>query len=368
MVNGGRSPKNRAIETIADDGDAIWRRGYDIEQLGIMMKEAATTLEQIKASSLEGAEMVGKAVDALKECIGDSYKTLREAGDLYEPVGPPIQEYGSTLMVIKRAMNTSAEECEEKWCAYQSAPGARQFSPGLGPEPGTPEAQENALEAERKQDLYDAWHAAAEEFDSYFDTWESAYEDAVAGVTDGVADGIKDGFWEVLDDIIKVLEVIALVALVLALVLTGPFAAIAFAISAAILVARTVQYCAGECSLAELGLAALDVVPFGKFGAMADAVNAVGDASKFAKFSAGLKVASGADEMGRIGLKSFPDIMTGLHSGLSMDDFSRLSRYTNPLAAGGEIQGAMLKYGGTVFGSTNTIIGLTQGSLVDAFS
>lgn len=368
MVNGGSSPKNRTIETIADDGDAIWRRGYDIEQLGTMMKDAATTLEQIKASSLEGAEMVGKAVEALKECIGDSYKTLREAGDLYEPVGPPIQVYGSTLMAIKRGMNTSAEECEEKWCAYQSAPGGTEFPAGLGPEPGTPEAADNALEAERKQDLYDAWHAEAVNFDSYYDTWESAYEDAVAGVTDGVADGIKDGFWEVLDDIIKVLEIVALVVLVAALVLTGPFAAIAFAISAAILVARTIQYCAGECSLAELGLAALDVVPFGKFGKMADAVNALGDASKFAKFSAGLKVASGADDIAFRGFKSFPDIMTGLHSGLSMDDFARLSTYTKPLAAGGEIQGAMLKYGGTIFGNTNTIIGLTEGSLVDAFS
>lgn len=309
MSGGGTSPKNRAIEAIADDGDSIWSRGYEIERLGEMMESAADTLEGLKNGTLEGEAMVGEAVDSLKDVIGDSFEKLREAADLYKPVGPPIQEYGSAMMVIKHGLNASVDECYTKWTAYQNAPGPEvgMAPPALGPEPGTPEADDSAKEAEKKQDLYDAWHEEAESFDSYYDTWEEAYEQAVRGVTDGTSGQIEDSFWDDIGPLLDALGYVALFLAIAAIFLTGPFAALALILSAVILAGRLGQALFGNGSWADVGWAALGVIPFGAAG------RAFSGAFKGASRVAGLggKFSTASTVFGKVGFRATKATLSG---------------------------------------------------------
>lgn len=365
------SPKGREIKTVEGDPSAIISRGNWMETLGGMMEDCAQELQLIAIHDLASGEMDGKAVEKLQEKIGDSWETLREAAQLYEPVGPIIATYGEELQQWQPLIRSQVDTCEDLWAKYDSLPGApTHLLPGTEPEEGSPEAQQEQEAAEAKVQAREDWSNAADTWDGYYDSWEDAYEAAVSGIGNEMAGKIEDGFWEVLDDIIAVLEIVALVLFVAALFLTGPFAAIAFAISAAILVARTVQFCAGECSLLDLGLAALDVIPFGKFGKMADAMVELGEgASKLQKFSAALKVGSGFDDIGaRIALKEFPDIVTGLHTGLDVSDFERIARNGNMWAAAGEVQGALGKFAGSVYGNVNAAMGLPEWSPADLFT
>ncbi|MFD4325810.1 hypothetical protein ACFWQC_14315 [Nocardioides sp. NPDC058538] len=360
------SPKGREIRTVEGDPSAVISRGNWIETLGGMMEDCAQELQTIATHDLASGEMDGKAVEKLQDKIGDSWETLREAAQLYKPVGPIIATYGEELQQWQPLIRSQVDTCEDLWAKFDSMEGAPTHLPGAGPEEGSPEAQQEEDAEEAKDQARKDWENAAETWDGYYDSWEDAYDAAVSGIGNEMSGKIEDGFWEVLDDIIAVLEIVALVVLVLGIFLTGPFAAIAFAISAAVFAMRAVQYCAGECSLLELGLAALDVVPFGKFGAMADAMTDLGaNATKFAKFSAAFKAGSGFGDMAWAGRKAFPDMMTALHTGLDIKDFERIASNPNLWAAGGEVQGALAKYGNSFYSSVQTVTGMFEGSFVD---
>lgn len=342
------SPKGRDIKTVEGNPSGIIERGNAIERLGEMMSSCADELAMIAAHDLANGEMDGKAVEKLQDKIGDSHGTLREASQLYRPVGPIIAKYGEELQQWQPLIRSQVDTCEDLWAKYDGMEGAPTHLPGTGPEEGSPEAQQEDDAAEAKEQARKDWENAAETWDGYYDSWEDAYEAAASGIGNEMSGKIEDGFWEVLDDIIAVLEVIGMVLFVVGLFVAGPIAAIALAVSAAILLCRTIQFCAGECSLGELSLAVLDVIPFGKFGKMADGVTALGEgASKFAKFKTGFKVAGGIGEATAI--KSFPDIMTSLHTGLEVGDFTRLGTYGKAALAGLEIQGALGKHTAAYF-------------------
>jgi hypothetical protein len=352
------SPKGREIRTVEGDSSAVISRGNWIETLGGMMNDCAQELQMIAIHDLANGEMDGKAVEKLQEKIGDSWETLREAAQLYKPVGPIIATYGEELQQWQPLIRSQVDTCKDLWAKYDSLPGApTHLIPGTEPEEGSPEAEQEQEAAQAKVQARDDWENAAETWDGYYDSWEDAYDAAVNGIGNEMSGKIEDGFWEVLDDIIAVLEVIGMVLFVVGLFVAGPIAAIALAVSAAILLCRTIQFCAGECSLAELGLAVLDVIPFGKFGKMADGVEALGEgASKFSKFKAGFKVAGGIGEA--TALKSFPDIMTSLHVGLDVGDFTRLGSYGKAGLAALEIQGALGKQTAAYFSAVGSATGL----------
>ncbi|MER7558473.1 hypothetical protein ABTZ46_16135 [Nocardioides sp. NPDC126508] len=351
------SPKGREIKTVEGNPSGIIERGDAIERLGEMMKSCYEELKKISEHDLANGEMDGKAVEKLQDQIGDSYKTLEEASALYTPVGPIIAKYGEELQQWQPLIRSQVDTCEDLWAKFESMEGAPNHLPGAGPEEGSPEAQHEEEAEQAKDQARTDWENAAETWDGYYDSWEDAYDAAVSGIGNEMSGKIEDGFWEVLDDIIAVLEVIGMVLFVVGLFVAGPIAAIALAVSAAILLCRTIQFCAGECSLADLGLAVLDVIPFGKFGKMADGVTALGEgASKFAKFKAGVKVAGGIGEATAI--KSFPDIMTSLHTGLEVGDFTRLGTYGKAALAGLEIQGALGKQTAAYFSAVGAATGL----------
>ncbi|WP_406029840.1 hypothetical protein OG801_16490 [Nocardioides sp. NBC_00163] len=359
------SPKGREIKTVEGNPSGVIERGNAIERLGEMMSSCADELAMIAAHDLANGEMDGKAVEKLQEKIGDSHGTLREASQLYRPVGPIIAKYGEELQQWQPLIRSQVDTCQDLWAKFDSMEGAPTHLPGAGPKEGSPEAQQEEDAEEAKDQARKDWENAAETWDGYYDSWEDAYDAAVSGIGNEMSGKIEDGFWEVLDDIIAVLEIVAMVLFVAALFIAGPLAAIAMAVSALVLLARTIQFCAGKCSIVDLGLAVLDVIPFGKFGKMADAVGALTDAGKFAKFSAAYKAAGGVGDA--VKLKAFPDIMTSLHAGLDVGDFTRISEYGKIWGAAGDIQGALAKQANSFYSTVNTIQGLPD-SAVDIFA
>lgn len=267
-----QSPRGRDIEHVDGTPSEIIARGTAIETLGIQMKASADTLEDIKNRAIDDGTQKGKAIEALRESVGDSYSTLREAGELYEPVGPVIRTYGEELEIVKPKLDGHADDCESLWLTFQSLPGEvepRGTGGLFGPEEGSPEAEQQAEEDEAKKAAYDAWVAEAELFDADYDTWETAYDEAVNNIGDKMAGSIKDGFWEFLEDLGQILSWAALIVGVAALIIGGPIlAALALATALAYLAVTSIQYFGGKKSLLDVGLATLGVLPFGKLAGL----------------------------------------------------------------------------------------------------
>lgn len=267
-----RSPKGREIEHVEGSPGEIISRGEAIYDLGTTMLDCATQLETIKNAALDDGTQKGRAIESLKDSVGDSYEVLREAGDLYQPVGPVIKAYGEALDVAQPIINNSTDDCVEKWAFYQSLPGDRDGSTtpeagggflGIGDhDADSDKAKEEAANNQAKKAAYDDWHASAEVFDGGYDTWEDAFDTAVNGVEDQMAGSIKDSFWSSLTDF---LEIAALIVGVAALIIGGPIlAALALAVAAALLITTVMSYANGERSLTDIAFATIGVIPFGK--------------------------------------------------------------------------------------------------------
>lgn len=271
------SPKGREIEHVEGSPDDIIKRGNDIETLGQKMLDSADTLQRLHDNTFSGGAQQGKAIEKLQDTIGDSYKTLKEAGELYQPVGPVIAQYGDTLQTYKPLIDNTADTCEDLWTAYEALPGDKEGS--TTPEAGggvlgigghdadSPEAKQEAADNQAKKQAYDEWENAADRFDTWYDVWEDAFEEASAGVEDKMAGAIKDSFWDDWGDIIsaayEILTWAALIIGVIAIFCTG-FGALAAILALAAFALSAVKYAAGQESLGQLGLDALAIIPVGK--------------------------------------------------------------------------------------------------------
>ncbi|MBG6094776.1 hypothetical protein [Nocardioides luteus] len=256
-----QSPKGREIQPLTGDSAVIVARGNKIEELGVQMSEAATVLEQIATGELADGQMQGKAVAELQDKIGSSYETLREASELYTPVGPLIAAYGTSLGELQAKMGPLVDSCTDKWATYEALPGDR-------------EADDE--EGQAKETAYNEWHDDAESWDAQYDTWEDAYDLAVNGIGNEMAGSIKDGFWEIFGFLINILEVIAMVFMIAGLFLGGIVAVIGFALGALVLIGKIVQASAGKCEVTDVLLAVLAVLPFGKLGQIGKAWGQLG--------------------------------------------------------------------------------------------
>lgn len=260
------SPAGRQIEHVEGDASEIIDRGKAITTLGGQMRSSADVL---KAIETRASDQQGKAIDSLQESIGDSYKVLYEAADLYEPVGPVIQTYGEALEEIKPKIDGHADECETLWTTYVNTDGQipPRGSGGFGqPDEDSDEAKQNEDEDEAKQAAYDAWKTEAGYFDTDYDTWEEAFDTAVEDIGDEMAGEIKDSFWDNWGDFItEFLSWASLVLGIAALIIGGPIIAALAALAALAYLAVTIyEYTQGNKSLLDVGLAALGVLPVGK--------------------------------------------------------------------------------------------------------
>lgn len=262
------SPANHKIEHVDGNPDEIVDRGQAIEDLGGEMRDSADTLKKIETRT---ADQQGKAIDSLRDSIGDSYDVLYKAADLYEPVGPVIKTYGGVLQDVQPKINGHAEECETLWSTYMSLPGSvdPRESGGTGqPDEGSDEAEQNAEEDQAKKEAYEAWKDEAILFDADYDTWEEAYDTAVENIGDEMAGKIKDNFWDDWGDfILEALSWASLILGVAALIIGGPIlAALAVIAGVLYLAATIVNVSQGKGNGWDIAFAALGVLPFGKLG------------------------------------------------------------------------------------------------------
>lgn len=255
-----KSPMLRDIEYLFGDGETIESRGKDIESLGKKMIESATILQAVKDSE-DG--QYGKAVDKLREEIGEAHETLKEAGELYKPVGPHIADYGAQVIESQPLIKTKVDECQQLWNTYEGLPGSV-----LGPDSGADDEDAAESEYQAKKGAYEDWNEAAGEYDGLVSTWEIAYGKAESGISDDMAGKIRDPnwFWDAIDILVDALGWAALVIGVIALIVGGPFVALAAILGAAIFALTLLQYAFGEASLADMLWATVGIVPFGKVG------------------------------------------------------------------------------------------------------
>jgi len=380
------SPRGRTIEYVEGNPSGIISRGDEIKELGDQMLSSADTLKQIKENALAGGDQKGKAIEALQDAIGDSYKKLHEAGELYQPVGPVITAYGEALEDVQPLIKSAVDDSEELWATYQSLPGkdvSGGFSlPSLAapPEEGSPEAKQAAEDDAAKQAAYDAWEARAEDFDGHYDTWESAFDTAVDNIGDKMSGSIKDGFWDnigpVVDFLKKVLDVAALVVGIIALFAGGWVLALAAVLAFAVLALALAQKARGKGSWMDVGFAALGVLPFGKLTNLvklkslaplarnADELGKVRGAYKSAilkKFTdlGEFKNAARATEgtfMNKLGYKGFDDVLKGYEKTLGRRlNFNDLERIAPTAKVDQYLQnmGALAGHYGRVQGAAN---------------
>ncbi|MGY0388522.1 hypothetical protein ACWZJV_16245 [Nocardioides sp. WG-D5] len=275
------SPRGREIKTVEGTPSGIIERGKEIERLGKMMDTSADTLRSIKENSFAGGQQEGKAIEKLQETIGESYKTLEEAADLYKPVGPVLVKYGEMLETYKPQIDSTARNCNDLWATYESLPGDKDDSTteddggllGIGDTD-----KEEAAENKAKKEAYEAWEDEAEQFDTWYGVWEDAFDEAVTGISDGLSGSIEDGFWDNWGDVIEVLTEIlswaALIVGVVALFCGGWIVALAVGLAIAAFLLTGIKYLNGKASGLELLLAGLAIFPVGKITSL----------TKFAQF------------------------------------------------------------------------------------
>lgn len=309
------TPKGREIKRVEGSPSGIITRGKAIERLGKMMDTSADTLRDIKENSFAGGQQEGKAIEKLQETIGDSYKTLEEAADLYKPVGPVLVKYGEMLESYKPLIDSTARNCSDLWDTYESLPGDKDDSTteddggflGIGDTD-----KEEAADNQAKKDAYDNWESEAERFDTWYDVWEDGFDEAVTGISDGLSGSIEDSFWDDFGDVIEVLtEVLGWVAFavgIIALFCGGWIVALAIGLAFAVFVLTAIKYANGKASGWDLLLAGLAIIPVGKitsltkfaqFPKLAKAMGGFKAFSRVWKVSGGSQIADFAKNVGK---------------------------------------------------------------------
>ncbi|BDZ63899.1 UbiA family prenyltransferase [Agromyces mangrovi Wang et al. 2018] len=264
----------REIEWIEGHPGDITRRGDEIVDLGMQMRESAGLLKAIA----EGAEgMEGLSVDALREVIGDVHEELRLAGERYSPTGLALKVYAGSLEEVQTGLRTLLDDCEQAWNTYTSRHMEYATMPLPMPDPETGATDDTTRENARiaREQAHDAWELLADDYDARYDTWETAFEratDAIGTATDG---GIEDSWTDDLagfaDTALKVLQVVGIVLAVLAIVIGGPLIAVLGTIAAILALALTVYMkFYGRASWGDVAWAIVGVIPIGKLGAFAE--------------------------------------------------------------------------------------------------
>lgn len=265
------SPKGRTIRPVDGEPGAISKRGQQIEDLGEAMLNSALALQNIADSALGGDSMKGKAIDTLRDSIGDSHETLKQAGELYKPVGPVIKTYGDALEEVQPKIETAVNDAQDKYNHYLSLPGDKEDSQseeeggllGIG---GTDkeEAADNQAKAQAYQDFIDK----ATEFDTHYDTWEDAFETAANGIEDKTSGSIEDSAWSDWADVLKVVGTIVAIAAMFTGIGALIYLGVAIGIAATAITAMQMKN--GEADWGDLAMAALTIIPVGKIGNLAN--------------------------------------------------------------------------------------------------
>lgn len=268
------SPGDREITYLIGDAVKIKTRGTEIERLGQKMLDSASALQGL-VDGTDGNK--GKAVDKLREELGDVHGTLKEAGELYKPTGPIVRAYGVAVAGVQDDIKGHVDRCKELWETFYNLPplGPNHETRGTGgwfePDAGSEEAEQQAQEDEAKQNAYEAWEREAKLYDDDYEEWEGAFNLAAGSIDNTLAGKIKDGFWDKVDGFVagalKVLQVVGIVLAVAGLIIGGPFIAALGAIVGLVALGLTAyQYIRGDATLGDVIFSVIGVIPFGSVG------------------------------------------------------------------------------------------------------
>lgn len=276
-VNWPSTPGGNEIKQVSlSPGDVVSTANTMIS-IASRMQSASTTLQEL-ANSDDGQQ--GKAVEALRDSVGETWEILGDAGDMYYHTADAIRTYGHAIGDvggIAEALSAAYTVADEKWSTYAGADGDLHGDTTADPDDDDPNAESDASDNKAKYDAFQAWMNAANQWDQHYDDWETAWNKAVSAIEDAHEHGPKDGwnewwgdFLEVAYIIVTIIAIVAgVIALVLTFVVTGPIlaaiaavatvvAAVAGVVVAVISIAR---YARGETSLTGMILDIVCAVP-----------------------------------------------------------------------------------------------------------
>lgn len=264
------SPAGRNIQPLEGEPVTIINRGQAIEDLGKKMGTSAAFLKKL-ADEADGQS--GKAIEKLREIVGDTHEELKKAGDMYRPTGPILISYGTALSCAQPRVDSAVTTCESRWNTYQATPGYlagdRPF--WARPDPDSDEAKDAQDDDRSKQRAYDDFIDAARGFDREVDTWEDAFDTAANGIGDVLEGSIKDGFWDNVDgfiaNVMVVLKWAGIILAIATIIIGGPILGLLSGIVAVLTLAFTIyQFIRSDAGGMDLGLAIIGVIPFGSMG------------------------------------------------------------------------------------------------------
>jgi hypothetical protein len=271
-----QSPKGRPVIELEGEPGVIRSRGSQITRLGNQMENSATFLQTL-ADDASG--MKGEAVEKLQEVVGETYKELGKAAELYKPVGPILVAYANDLSDFQTRIKTAVENCESAKESFDSADGYLEGQRPFWAKPGPLASDEDKEKADEENDAadgakqrkYDEYQDELKKFDSEVDSWEGVFDSAADQIEASFDGKIKDGFWDNVDGavavVVKVLQVVGTIVAIAAIIIGGPIiAAIGAVVAVATLALVAYQFIRGDASGVDLALAIVGVIPFGSAG------------------------------------------------------------------------------------------------------
>lgn len=296
MTSMGPTP-NKRYDVLWIEGDpaGMERRGIEIESLGEQMVGAANLMDLMKP----GSECRGLSLKKIEEVLGDVSGDLRTAGERYTPSGQAIYTYARVLDDVQATLRPLIPALEELWATYSTTQQQFEADESLPePEEGAPDERTNSGDVDDAKEL---WNTKAAEYERAYDSWWPAYVAARDGVKSANDTGVEDSTWDKVADVLKkVVDVLSYAGIVLAVaacIVGGPFILAAAIIGGASLLLTVVLAAGGKASLADVGMAALGVFPFGKAFAAFKLVKVAAPGSRLTALGTGLK-GMGGDVVG----------------------------------------------------------------------
>jgi hypothetical protein len=347
------------------------------------MKSAATTLQEL-ANSDDGQQ--GKAVEKLRDSVGETWEILGEAGDMYYDTADAIRTYGwaiGDVGGIAEALSSAYADAEEKWSTYTTTDGDLYGDVAADPDDDDPNAEGDAADNKAKYDAFQAWMNAADHWDHQYEDWETAWNAAVDAIENAHEHGPKDGWSEWFGDFLEIAYIIlTIAAIVLAVVfivctfwITGPIAAAIAGIAATVgaivgvatAVVSIVRFTRGETDLATMIIDIVCAVP--GIGPVANMISDLGPlVTKLGVGAAGLTdflpsmvrvTADGGIEFSRIFADGLSDLIIHGSAGAGMlFDMSGVLKFAD-VAADLGIDTVISQYSPLV--SLNTLAGTIWG-------
>jgi len=277
-VNWPSTPGGNEIEQASmSPGDVVSTAGAMIT-IASRMKSAATTLQEL-ANSDDGQQ--GKAVEKLRDSVGETWEILGDAGEMYYDTADAIRTYGwaiGDVGGIAEALATAYADADEKWSTYSTTDGDLYGDVAADSGDDDPNAEADAADNKAKYDAFQAWMNAADHWDQQYDDWETAWNNAVNAIENAHEHGPKDGWNEWFGDFLEIAYIaLTVVAIILAVAfivctfwITAPIAATIAGIAATVgtivavatAVVSIVRFARGETDLLTMVLdIAFAVVP-----------------------------------------------------------------------------------------------------------